>query len=83
MSLLGVGGQPSIQEKSGGAGLHGSDDDEANIDGAPMSGGELEDLDGIPLDGAALLKGALRNMPGTAVPSRLLPDEDLDGIPSK
>ena len=83
MSLLGVGGQPSIQEKSGGAGgLQASDDDEANIDGAPMSGGELEDLDGIPLDGAALLKGALRNMPGTGVPSRVIPDEDLDGVPS-
>jgi hypothetical protein len=53
---------------------------ESELDGMPMSGGEGEgeDLDGVPLDGAALLKGAMKH-------SRPLPppDEDLDGVPSK
>jgi hypothetical protein len=53
---------------------------ESELDGAPMSGGEGEgeDLDGVPLDGAALLKGAMKH-------SRPLPtpDDDLDGVPSK
>jgi hypothetical protein len=53
---------------------------ESELDGTPMSGGEGEgeDLDGVPLDGAALLKGAMKH-------SRPLPapDDDLDGVPSK
>lgn len=53
---------------------------ESELDGLPMSGGEGEgeDLDGVPLDGAALLKGAMKH-------SRPLPapDDDLDGVPSK
>jgi hypothetical protein len=53
---------------------------ESELDGMPMSGGEGEgeDLDGVPLDGAALLKGAMKH-------SRPLPppDDDLDGVPSK
>ncbi|KAJ4435475.1 hypothetical protein ANN_18091 [Periplaneta americana] len=51
---------------------------ESELDGMPMSGGEGEgeDLDGVPLDGAALLKGAMKH-------SRPLPppDDDLDGVP--
>lgn len=51
---------------------------ESELDGLPMSGGEgeAEDLDGVPLDGAALLKGAMKH-------SRPLPapDDDLDGVP--
>ncbi|PNF24767.1 hypothetical protein B7P43_G16633 [Cryptotermes secundus] len=51
---------------------------ESELDGLPMSGGEGEgeDLDGVPLDGAALLKGAMKH-------SRPLPapDDDLDGVP--
>ncbi|KAJ9581860.1 hypothetical protein L9F63_003791, partial [Diploptera punctata] len=51
---------------------------ETELDGMPMSGGEGEgeDLDGVPLDGAALLKGAMKH-------TRPLPppDDDLDGVP--
>lgn len=57
------------------------DDSKANssteIDGAPLSGDEKddEDLDGVPLDGAALLKSAMmRGIPSTAAtasPNRL------------
>ncbi|PSN54653.1 hypothetical protein C0J52_01081 [Blattella germanica] len=51
---------------------------ESELDGMPMSGGEGEgeDLDGVPLDGAALLKGAMKH-------TRPLPppDDDLDGVP--
>ncbi|XP_026670988.1 U2 snRNP-associated SURP motif-containing protein isoform X2 [Ceratina calcarata] len=63
------------------------DDD---IDGAPLSdadGDGTEDLDGVPLDGAALLKGAMKHglTPQTkpnyddidGVPM----DEDIDGVP--
>nr|CAD7453892.1 unnamed protein product [Timema tahoe] len=62
-----------------------------DLDGAPLSGGELdlEDLDGVPLDGAALLKGAMKHRPtseSTPTPnitanisSAIL--EDIDGVP--
>ncbi|XP_049858071.1 U2 snRNP-associated SURP motif-containing protein [Schistocerca gregaria] len=48
---------------------------EADIDGQPMSGGEgeVEDLDGVPLDGAALLK-AMKHRPPPI-------EEDIDGVP--
>lgn len=41
-----------------------------------MSGGEAEseDLDGVPLDGAALLKTAMKHRPV---------EDDIDGIPCK
>ena len=53
---------------------------ESELDGMPMSGGEGEgeDLDGVPLDGAALLKGAMKHT--RPLPT---PDDDLDGVPSK
>lgn len=53
---------------------------ESELDGLPMSGGEGEgeDLDGVPLDGAALLKGAMKHT--RPLPT---PDDDLDGVPSK
>ena len=53
---------------------------ESELDGMPMSGGEGEgeDLDGVPLDGAALLKGAMKHT--RPLPA---PDDDLDGVPSK
>jgi U2-associated protein SR140 len=66
------------------------------IDGAPLSDNEKEDedLDGVPLDGAALLKGALmRGIPDTPIskgtPSRHGRhaqsdddyDDDIDGVP--
>lgn len=41
----------------------------SDLDGAPLSGDEKddEDLNGVPLDGAALLKSALlRGLPGSA-----------------
>lgn len=51
---------------------------ESELDGMPMSGGEGEgeDLDGVPLDGAALLKGAMKHT--RPLPT---PDDDLDGVP--
>lgn len=71
-----------------------------DIDGAPLSADEKddEDLDGVPLDGAALLKGALlRGIPDGKPMSRGTPmrmqdnshdysdpdDDDIDGIPCK
>lgn len=51
--------------------------DPENIDGAPLSdidNLDNEDLDGIPLDGAALLKHAYDTPPG---------DADIDGVPCK
>ncbi|GLH10041.1 U2 snRNP-associated SURP motif-containing protein [Gryllus bimaculatus] len=48
---------------------------DVDLDGAPMSEGaegEREDLDGIPLDGVALLKGAMKHRPI---------DDDIDGVP--
>lgn len=53
-------------------------DDSENIDGAPLSDPENldnEDLDGIPLDGATLLKHAYDDTPPG--------DTDIDGIPCK
>jgi hypothetical protein len=50
---------------------------------------ESEDLDGIPLDGAALLKSAYKHTatpspPRLNSPPMLPPDDvDIDGIPSK
>lgn len=52
-------------------------DDPENIDGAPLSDTDNldnEDLDGIPLDGATLLKHAYDTPPG---------DADIDGVPCK
>ncbi|XP_034947103.1 U2 snRNP-associated SURP motif-containing protein isoform X1 [Chelonus insularis] len=54
-----------------------NDDD---IDGAPLSdvdGDAGEDLDGVPLDGAALLKGAMK-LGLTPQPSNY---DDIDGVP--
>ncbi len=52
-------------------------DDE--IDGAPLSeSGDIEDLDGVPLDGAALLKGALKHKIPAA---KLMVNDDIDGVP--
>lgn len=53
-------------------------DDSENIDGAPLSdtdNPDNEDLDGIPLDGAALLKHAYDDTPPG--------NSDIDGIPCK
>ncbi|XP_050523952.1 U2 snRNP-associated SURP motif-containing protein [Daktulosphaira vitifoliae] len=60
--------------------------DEENIDGAPISDTENvenEDLDGVPLDGAALLKHAYNDAtPGeTDIDGVPLLDEDIDGVP--
>jgi len=52
--------------------------DPENIDGAPLSdidNPDNEDLDGIPLDGAALLKHAYDDTPPG--------DADIDGVPCK
>ncbi|XP_067010744.2 U2 snRNP-associated SURP motif-containing protein isoform X2 [Anabrus simplex] len=57
------------------------DDD---IDGAPLSEGaemEVEDLDGVPLDGAALLKGALKHRPIEDDIDGIPMDDDIDGQP--
>lgn len=50
---------------------------------APASDHEDEDLDGTPLDGAALLKGAL--MRGIPTPEERsdAEEDDIDGIPCK
>lgn len=53
-------------------------DDSENIDGAPLSdtdNPDNEDLDGIPLDGATLLKHAYGDTPPG--------DADIDGVPCK
>jgi len=53
-------------------------DESENIDGAPLSDPENldnEDLDGIPLDGATLLKHAYDDTPPG--------DTDIDGTPCK
>jgi len=53
-------------------------DESENIDGAPLSDPENldnEDLDGVPLDGATLLKHAYDDTPTE--------DTDIDGIPCK
>lgn len=60
------------------------EDGAENVDGVPLSDKEDEDLDGIPLDGAALLKGAL--MRGIPTPEREEHsdyDDDIDGVPCK
>lgn len=61
------------------------EDNEHDIDGAPLSGedNEDEDVDGVPLDGAALLKGALlRGIPEAKPISRgsprSLPEDSRD-----
>lgn len=70
------------------------EEEEEDIDGAPMSGDEKddEDLDGIPLDGAALIKGALmRAMPDKKATAGRAHDhgadssysDDIDGVPCK
>lgn len=56
-----------------------NDDD---IDGAPLSdvdGDVGEDLDGVPLDGAALLKGAMKLGLTPQLSSNY---DDIDGVPS-
>lgn len=54
--------------------------EDSELDGAPLSeSGDIEDLDGVPLDGAALLKGALKHkLP--AMKSAVIND-DIDGVP--
>lgn len=55
---------------------------EEDIDGAPLSDADAdanEDLDGVPLDGAALLKGALK-LGLTPQPTNNY--DDIDGVPS-
>lgn len=69
-------------------------DKPSDIDGNPISDDEKddEDLDGIPLDGAALLKSAMiRGIPGAnPVDNRMREmmdrdseDDDIDGVPCK
>lgn len=55
--------------------------DESSGEGQKVSDHEDEDLDGTPLDGAALLKGAL--MRGIPTPEERsdAEDDDIDGIP--
>lgn len=55
--------------------------EDSEIDGAPLSeSGDIEDLDGVPLDGAALLKGALKHK----IPVyKSLMNDDIDGVPCK
>lgn len=60
------------------------DDGAENVDGVPLSDKEDEDLDGIPLDGAALLKGALmRGIPTPERDEHSDYDDDIDGVPCK
>ena len=64
--------------------------DDADIDGAPLS--DSEDLDGVPLDGAALLRSAVKlqsNSPSRSHSSKPKQydddddDDDVDGVPSR
>ena len=50
-------------DETGNPGRNGNDDD---IDGKSLSG--EEDVDGVPLDGAALLKSAIKGNPKPPVP---------------
>lgn len=60
------------------------DDGVENVDGVPLSDKEDEDLDGVPLDGAALLKGALmRGIPTPEKEDHSDYDDDIDGVPRK
>ena len=55
--------------------------DDSELDGAPLSeSGDAEDLDGVPLDGAALLKGALKHKHPIV---RNVIHDDIDGVPRK
>lgn len=45
-----------------------------------MDGDPGEDLDGVPLDGAALLKGALKH---GLTPQPVTNYDDIDGVPSQ
>lgn len=55
-----------------------------NVDGVPLSDKEDEDLDGVPLDGAKLLKGALmRGIPTPERDEHSDYDDDIDGVPRK
>ncbi len=73
--------------------IQSNDKPPADIDGNPISDDEKddEDLDGIPLDGAALLKSAMiRGIPGAnPVENRMREmdrdseDDDIDGVPCK
>ncbi|KYN39177.1 hypothetical protein ALC56_06603 [Trachymyrmex septentrionalis] len=65
-------------------------ENDEDIDGAPLSdvdGDGAEDLDGVPLDGAALLKGAMKHGLTSQTTSNYddidgVPmDEDIDGVP--
>ncbi|XP_008178793.1 U2 snRNP-associated SURP motif-containing protein isoform X1 [Acyrthosiphon pisum] len=61
-------------------------DESENIDGAPLSEPENldnEDLDGIPLDGATLLKHAYDDTPpgDTDIDGTPLLDDDIGGVP--
>lgn len=55
-----------------------------DLDGAPiieeeeLDGAPLEDVDGAPLDGAALDGAQLDDLDGLPIKSR---EEDLDGVP--
>lgn len=70
-----------------------SSDKPSDIDGNPISDDEKddEDLDGIPLDGAALLKSALiRGIPGANPTDNRIremerdsEEDDIDGVPCK
>ncbi|XP_025152472.1 U2 snRNP-associated SURP motif-containing protein [Harpegnathos saltator] len=56
-------------------------ENDEDIDGAPLSdvdGDGAEDLDGVPLDGAALLKGAMKH---GLTPQTTSNYDDIDGIP--
>ncbi|XP_017763481.1 PREDICTED: U2 snRNP-associated SURP motif-containing protein isoform X2 [Eufriesea mexicana] len=56
-------------------------ENDEDIDGAPLSdvdGDGAEDLDGVPLDGAALLKGAMKH---GLTPQATSNYDDIDGVP--
>ncbi|XP_068968246.1 U2 snRNP-associated SURP motif-containing protein [Bombus flavifrons] len=56
-------------------------ENDEDIDGAPLSdvdGDGAEDLDGVPLDGAALLKGAMKH---GLTPQTTSNYDDIDGVP--
>lgn len=50
-------------------------EDTDDLDGAPLSENGEEDLDGVPLDGAALLKAMKQNTSSNV--------DDIDGVPCK
>lgn len=58
--------------------------DDPSIEGVPLMMDEEEDYeDGVPMDGAALLKGVMKHSARSESPNIYDAGRDVDGVPSK